>query len=127
MGGEFVLAEPRTAHAQSGTGPSAHLKWDGKVGQRLARALGEAQSYLDSEVLRACEPYVPFETGALVASGRGRGGEVQWGASYAAAQYYNTAQSRPGTALRGGRWFERMMADQGEELIKKTRAMGGVR
>lgn len=127
MAAMFCLREPDGASVETSAGGSVCINWNGKLGAQLAQILDTAQRRLDTEVLQACAPYIPKDTGALIASGEARDGEVAWGASYAAAQYYNTAPSLPGAPLRGGRWFERMMADQGDALIKKTTWKGGVR
>ena len=52
-------------------------------------------------------------------------GEVNWIAPYAAAQYYNTADSRSYDAQRGGRWFERMKADHRDEILRGAKKLGG--
>jgi hypothetical protein len=77
------------------------------------RPFTEAQKFVDNEVLRLCEPFIPLKTGTLIKSGiLGTvvgSGTVSWIAPYAAAQYYmvrvNPSQTGP---LRGPYWFERM-------------------
>ena len=86
-----------------------------------------AQEFLDSEVLRDCEPYVPFLTGVLVFTGQTGtkigSGTVSWIAPYARYQYYGKVMvSSPfggpkiltnrnlqyhGGGKRGSFWFER--------------------
>lgn len=55
---------------------------------------GKVQKIVDSEVLRRCDPYVPFRTGALKKSGilgtKIGSGEVVYNAVYAHENYYHT-------------------------------------
>lgn len=88
------------------------------------------QKYIDSEVLRLSEPYVPKRTGKLIESGISGtvigSGVVEYTAPYAKEQYYtnagrgmdglNAAHSAKG--LRGAFPFERMKADHGDEIIE---------
>ena len=79
-----------------------------------------AQWFVDNEVLRLSEPFIPIKTGTLVKSGilgtEIGSGLVRWIAPYSAAQYYMTnrkTKSETGP-LRGSFWFERM-----KQLYKK--------
>ena len=95
----------------------------------MTRNLNAAQQFVDSEVLRYSDPYIPFQTGMLKESGtlgtEIGSGEVNWIAPYAAAQYYDTADSRPYDDQRGGHWFERMKADHGADIIRGAKKIGG--
>lgn len=123
------LTFKRMAEAQVtvGSGGSVSLGWTTDLADKLAKQLAVAQETLDRRVLEACEPYIPRETGALIASGRAEDGGVCWQSSYAAVQYYGTPESWPGAGLRGGRWFERMMADRGDDIVQQVKAKGGGR
>ena len=76
----------------------------------------EAQKYLDNEVLKDCDPFVPMDTGNLRNSGiRGTtlgSGEVIYNAPYAKTCYYgkaihfSTAKHPQATA----QWFEKAKA-----------------
>ena len=97
-------------------------KWQGRY--------SEAQKYVDSEVLRLCEPYTPLLTGMLIKSGTlGTdigSGTVQWIAPYAKAQYYG--HRKPGSLtgpLRGPQWFARMKEVSGEKIITTARRIAG--
>lgn len=92
---------------------------------------GRVQKIVDSEVLRLCDPLVPFVSGNLVKSGvRGTkigSGEVCYNAPYARYQYYG--KSRTGAPLNytkthhaaaGSLWFERMKAAHRDEILKKA-------
>ena len=79
---------------------------------------GAVQKYIDSEVLRLSERFVPKDTGALIASGitstQVGSGNVKYNTVYARRWYYrNTTDA--GTPVhfnespqRGSYWFERM-------------------
>lgn len=108
-----------------------------------ARNLNKMQSvqkYIDSEVLRLSDPYVPFDTGKLKQSGTlGTvigSGEVGYNCPYARWNYYNNAGTgKQGTTkysshnykcLRGKLWFERMKADHLDEILDGcTKIAGG--
>ncbi len=87
-----------------------------------------AQQYVDSEVLRLSDPYVPMLTGTLKKSGTlGTvigSGVVEYTAPYAKEQYYNNAgrgkeglnAANGNKGLRGREWFERMKADHLDEI-----------
>ena len=96
-------------------GVTATVHWDPDMGAAWTARFQAAQAMLDEEILRRTEPYVPVDSGVLkssaaLASDIGSG-ELVWATPYAAAQYYNTAQTRAYDPLRGGMWFERMKAD----------------
>lgn len=78
-----------------------------------------AQEYVDSEVLRRCEPYVPKQTGALRMSGysgtRIGSGVVQYTAPHAKPRYYKGRAKR---GLQGKFWLTRMKADHKEQILR---------
>jgi len=98
-----------------------------------ARNFTKAQKFIDSEVLRLSDPYVPFRTGMMKKSGiTGTvigSGVVEYTAPYAKPQYYtnaglgkeglNAANGKKG--LRGSFFFERMKADHKGEIEKKAK------
>lgn len=75
----------------------------------LAR-LERAQKVIDSEVIRRCEPLVPFKIGNLKRSGitgtKIGSGVVRYTAPYAKYQYY--CGRKVGNNGRGRKWFGRM-------------------
>lgn len=94
---------------------------------------GKAQQYVDSEVTRCCDKYVPLDKGYLKEShspatvvGSGR---VVYGASYARRNYYeNRGRGTEGTAkggLRGRLWFERMKPDHLPGILKGVKKIAG--
>lgn len=91
----------------------------------------KVQKYIDNEVLRLSDPYVPFDTGVLKMSGKlGTvigSGLVMYVAPYAHQQYYhNAGRGKQGTSkynthnykcLRGKYWFERMKSDHLQDIL----------
>ena len=97
-------------------------------------ATGQVQQFVDSEVLRLSDSYVPFLTGDLKRSGPLAttigSGLVQYNMSYARMVYYfNRGMGKQGMAsggLRGKLWFERMKADHLKEILDGARKKAGV-
>lgn len=100
---------------------------------RGLQAEGKVQKIVDSEVLRRCDPYVPFNTGYLKKSGitgtKIGKGEVVYNAVYAHTNYYaNAGKGKEGTSkggMRGKFWFERMKADHLEDILKVAKEKSG--
>ena len=86
----------------------------------------QAQKIVDSEVLRRCDPLIPMDTGMLKKSGilgtTIGSGIVSYITPYARRQYYenqgNGNHNKSG--LRGAYWFERMKANDLEDIKKKV-------
>lgn len=82
---------------------------------------GEAQKFIDSEVLRLCDPYIPKDEGDLIGSGTNNteigSGEVRYRTPYARRWYYMPADFQ-GAPIRGNYWFERMKKQGGLSEIK---------
>lgn len=92
---------------------------------------GSAQKFLDSEVMRLCEPYVPMLSGTLK---KGLGtvigeGVVVYDMPYGRKQYYeNGGRGLQGTrtgGLRGKLWDRRMVADKSPALTRSFAAFIG--
>lgn len=85
---------------------------------RRKKQFHEAQKYVDSEVLRRAEPYVPKKTGRLRQSGyegtRIGSGTVQYTAPYARPRYYKGRAKR---GLQGKFWFSRMKSDNKQKIL----------
>lgn len=108
----------------------AKLEFNTSFQPRFQRQYSRAQKFLDGDILRGCEPYVPLLTGVLRDSGiLGTdigSGLVQWIAPYAKYQYYSPR--KPGSSTgpqRGPYWFERWKAEKGRETIAKARSFAG--
>lgn len=92
---------------------------------------GEVQRFVDSEILRLSEPYVPVMDGILKGSGKLNtvvgSGKVVYKTPYAKRQYY--AGRAPGTStkgsLRGRQWFERMKNSHLHEILQGAREIAG--
>lgn len=88
---------------------------------------GEVQRYIDSEVLRLTDPYVPMDTGALKRSGTQHtkigSGKVVYKTPYARRQYFKNK----GNGLRGKQWFHRMKADRKDEILRGAVKIAGAR
>lgn len=73
---------------------------------------GRVQKALDNVILQSCDPYIPFDTGAMRNSGITNtvigSGRIVWKTPYVRRQYY---ENKGGNGLRGSRWFERAKAD----------------
>lgn len=110
------------------------LVWNGKP---EPHRLQQAQKFIDSEVLRRCDPLVPLDQGTLKQSGiretKIDSGQVVYRTPYARRHYYNTGgidafgrRFRPsrfeGAPYRGSHWFERMKAGGGRESILRGAA-----
>lgn len=103
------------------------IEWNKFFSSKWQNKYDKAQIFLDNEVLRLCEPYVPLITSMLIKSGIigtvAGSGVVQWISEYAQRVYYqpNETIGRPTGPLRGKMWFERMKADHGKKLIESVR------
>jgi len=128
------IETPRGVIAHNKAG-KAELKWNttrftGRGNGSWQGRYSAAQRFVDSEVLRLCEPYTPLLTGMLVKSGTlGTtigSGEVAWIAPYARYQYYSPRKPGSKTGpLRGPFWFERGKAAWGNQVIADARRIAG--
>lgn len=123
---------------------------------------GKVQKFIDAEIIRQCEPYVPFDEGILNASASMEtdigSGLVVYDTPYAHYQYYGvvygpnipmmiggelTFRSPSGATkvptgqkltynkekhpLAGSFWFERMVADHKDDILKGARKVAGAK
>lgn len=88
---------------------------------------GKVQRFIDSEVLRLSDPYVPMDTGKLKQSGtqhtRIGSGDVQYKTPYARRQYYENR----GSGTRGKLWFERMKGNHKDQILRGAANVAGGR
>ena len=95
-------------------------------------ANGEVQRFIDSEVLRYCEPYVPFDQGTLIQSGIINtvvgSGEVKYRTPYARRWYYMPANFQE-APRRGNYWFERAIKQEGgkDKILDGARKLAGAK
>lgn len=82
---------------------------------------GKVQQYIDSEVLRLSEPFIPKDTGVLIDSGIQNtdigSGEVKYSTPYARRWYYMPANFQE-APQRGNYWFERMKQQYKESILR---------
>ena len=124
-----VIETPRGKVFATATG-KAELKWSTDFKPKWQEHFTAAQKFVDSEVIRLCEPYIPLDTSMLIKSGilgsTPGEGFVHWLAPYAAAQYYSPRAPGSQTGpLRGPFWFERMRAVSGNTIIAGARKLAG--
>lgn len=111
-------------------GGSAQLVWNTDFQPRHQAHYTQAQKFLDSEILRGCEPYIPLLTGTLIKTGiLGTdigSGEVKWIAPYARRQFYSPRKAGSSTGpLRGPRWFDRWKAVSGRQTLEQAQRVAG--
>ena len=96
---------------------------------------GRVQKYIDSEVLRYNEPYVPLLSGVLKRSGitatvKGSG-LVRYNTPYDRKAYYkNGGNGKEGLnngGLRGRLWFERMKSDHKKDILRGAKRNAGAK
>lgn len=91
---------------------------------------GEVQLFVDTEIIKHCDPYVPFDTGMLKGSplyaSRIGYGEIVYDTPYARRMYTApddwSFQNGP---LRGPNWAGRMWADHGKEILQGAAKISG--
>lgn len=100
----------------------AILEWNAAALATRRANLKKVQSFVDSEVLRYCDPMTPKVTGNLINSGKlgtkVGSGTVSYTAPYAHTQYYDTKDTRTYDPRRGGHWFDRMKVDHKKDIEK---------
>lgn len=88
---------------------------------------GRVQQYIDSEVLRLTDPYIPKDSGKLKQSGTQHtkigSGEVRYKTPYARRQYFENK----GRGLRGKQWFHRSKADNRDTILRGVAKIAGAR
>jgi len=124
-----IIKTPRGEIFTTASG-KAELKWNTNFQPKWQGRYTESQKFVDSEILRRCEPYIPLKTSMLIKSGiLGTdigSGEVKWIAPYAKPQYY--MKRKPGSETgpnRGPLWFARMKGVDGAYIIKQGRKLAG--
>lgn len=135
------IETPRGRIIQAGS-RKAELIWNPEFQPKWNERFNNAQSYVDSEVLRLSRPYVPFQHGSLMLSGDlGTvigSGLVVYNAPYARYQYYgmvmagrapkqltDTPLTYHGAPKRGKLWFERMKQDHKEKIMRGAAIIAG--
>lgn len=96
---------------------------------------GRVQQYIDSEVLRCGDSYVPMQTGKLKQSGITStvvgSGMVHYNTPYARKNYYDNKGMGNQCLNRGGKrgrlWFERMKPDHLPGILKGVKRIAGAK
>ena len=123
MAGHIVIKTPRGQVVTTGDGSFA-VEWATGFVPGRQRDFASAQEFVDSEVLRRCEPYLPFRDGILRDSGviatEIGSGEVRYATPYAARLYYHPEYNFDHTKNEqaGGKWFERMKTADGGDILR---------
>ena len=107
------------------------MVWNDDFAQNWGSLYGKVQMFVDSEVLRLSEKYIPMDTGMLRRSGqlgtKIGNGLVEYIAPYARAQYYMpqpySDPTLPREPLQGAYWFERMKQAHGRGILEGARRM----
>lgn len=90
------------------------------IEKRHLEPYGKVQCYIDSEVLRLCEPRVPRDNEDLINSGADNtvegSGQVVYNTPYARRWYYEPADFAD-APTRGNYWFDRAMKEGGADAI----------
>lgn len=136
------IKTPRGVRIKTKEG-TMELTWNPAFDEKWEERYGEAQKYIDSEVLRHNAKYIPFRTGFLNQSGTlgttvGTG-LVVYNAPYARYMYYgkvmrdangralygkapkhvtNEPIQYHGAPQRGAYWFERMKAAHKDAILR---------
>lgn len=127
-----IIETPQGKIIQDANG-KAQLVWKTQFVPKWTKRYSAAQRFVDSEVLRYSEPFIPLLTSTLIKTGilgtDVGSGKVSWIAPYARQQYYKGR--RPGTQqagpLRGRFWFERMKQIRGKTIISGAKKIAGGR
>ena len=128
-------ADKRVKVNMEGSEVEAVLQWRKDFSTRRTAGFQAAQVYVDSEVIRLSDPLTPMRTGTLKKSGLMAtvtgSGTVTYNAPHARYQYYgkvmvgrapkrltNKDLTYEGAPQRGAKWFERMKAQNRNEILK---------
>lgn len=109
----------------------AHFQWNDR--NRIPQNVIRAQKYLDSQVLKDTDKYVPMRTGILVKSGilgtRLGSGEIEYIAPYAKKLYYGATIrfSKSRHPLACAKWFEASKAVNKRSWLTEVRRIAGGR
>ena len=124
MADMFVLQTPKGELVKVKTKSGKvrmEIRWDDGFGPKMTKQIQGVQSYIDSEVLRLNDPYVPKETGILKQSGimhtQIGTGEVKYRTPYARRWYYMPANFHE-APKRGNYWFEKMKREHKQRILE---------
>lgn len=108
------------------------------VSERELETQGRVQQFIDSEVMRLSDRYVPLDISAgamggtlkrsVIRNTKVGSGLVKWKTPYARRLYYNPQynfQGKNNSPARGGLWFERMKGDHKKNILKGAKKIAG--
>lgn len=110
---------------------NASFQWNDR--NRIPQNIVRAQKYLDGQVLKDTDKYVPMRTGILAKSGilgtRIGSGEIEYTAPYAKKLYYgvNIRFSKSRHPLACAKWFEASKAVNKRSWLMEVRRISGGR
>lgn len=110
---------------------NAQFQWNNR--NRLPENIERAQKYLDSQVLKDTDKYVPMRTGILAKSGiigtRIGSGKIEYSAPYARKLYYgvNIRFSKSRHPLACAKFFEASKAVNKTSWLAEVRRIAGGR
>lgn len=115
-------AKGRFISSKSANIQNTRLEWAPDFEARTREDFSKKQKFVDNEVLRLSDPLIPLKTGTLKNSGirstKIGSGVVTYNTPYAHYQYYSTAETRSYDPRRGAKWFERMKAAHGRDILE---------
>lgn len=90
---------------------------------------GKVQIFLDTEIIKHCDPYCPRDTGMLAGSAWLStdigSGQIVYNTPYAEKVYTTPELNFQGAPMRGAFWAPRMWADRGKEIMQGTAKLAG--
>lgn len=110
---------------------NAHFQWNNR--NRIPQNVIRAQKYLDSQVLKDTDKYVPMRTGILAKSGilgtRIGRGEIEYAAPYAKKIYYGVTIrfNKSRHPLACAKFFEASKAVNKRSWLTEVRRIAGGR
>lgn len=110
---------------------NAQFRWNDR--NRIPQNIERAQKYLDSQVLKDTDKYVPMRTGILAKSGilgtRIGSGEIEYSAPYAKRMYYGVTIrfSKSRHPLACAKFFEASKAVNKKSWLTEVRRIAGGR
>ncbi len=126
-----IIQTPRGTVIINEANMKAQLIWNPAFQSTWQHNYSAAQKFVDSEVLRGCEPYTPLLTGMMIMTGTLAtdigSGTVQWIAPYSHRQYYS--KRAPGSQtgpLRGPFWFARWKPVGAPRVIAGAKRIAGM-
>ncbi len=129
MADKVISSTPRGSVIQTSAG-KAEIVWSPNI-QRFNGQFSRAQQWLDNEVLKDTDPFVPFRSGSLEKSGiLGTvvgSGDIVYNAPYAGHQYYGLDFDfdRSSHPQAQSQWFEASKAVNKEKWINGAKKLAG--